>query len=109
MVLLIAKVASDFESNRREALAKRTEITIETESLVVLCGRRSSALTWCPQCDAECETIPIEGLGVVSNLAPTEVESWLESELIHRLQAPDGALLICLNSLLKRVRKTTTA
>jgi hypothetical protein len=53
--------------------------------------------------------IPIEGLGVISNLAPTEVEQWLESEAIHRLQAADGASLICLNSLLKRVQKTKTA
>ena len=90
-------------------MAKRTEITIETDSLVVVRGRRNSALAWCSQCDAECETIPIEGLGVVSNLDPTEVESWLESEAIHRLQAADGARLICLNSLLKRVRKTTTS
>ena len=90
-------------------MSKRTEITIETNSLVVLRGRRSSTTTWCPQCEAACEMIPIEGLGVISNLPSPEVETWLESEAIHRLQAPDGALLICLNSLVKRVRKTTTA
>ena len=90
-------------------MAKRTEITIETDSLVVLRGKRGSATTWCPQCEAACETIPIEGLGVISNLSPLEVETWLESQAIHRLHTQDGALLICLNSLVKWVRKMTTA
>jgi hypothetical protein len=53
--------------------------------------------------------IPIEGMGVISNLAPAEVQEWLESETIHRSQAGDGAQLICLNSLLKRIQKTKTA
>jgi hypothetical protein len=46
--------------------------------------------------------IPVEGVGVTSNLAPSEVEAWLESEAIHRGQSADGSPLICLNSLLKR-------
>ena len=107
--MLTAKAPSDLVWDKANTMAKQTTITIETQSLVVLRGRRSSALTWCPQCDAACETIPIEGLGVVSNLEPTEVESFLDSDVIHRLPAPDGAQLICLNSLLKRVRKTTIA
>jgi hypothetical protein len=55
---------------------------------------------WCPQCAAEVEMIPIEGVEVISNLAPTEVEDWLESEAIHPSQAADGSSLICLNSQL---------
>jgi len=89
-------------------MAKQTKITIETDSLLVLRGR-SPLRSWCPQCAAEGEMIPMEGVGVISNLAPSEVEAWLESEAIHRSQAADGAQLICLNSLLKRVQKTKTA
>ena len=89
-------------------MAKETRITIETESLLVLRGR-SPLIAWCPQCLAEEEMIPIEGMGVISNLAPAEVERWLESESLHRSQAADGAPLICLNSLLKRVQKPTNA
>jgi hypothetical protein len=89
-------------------MAKQTRITIETDSLLVLRGRMPLR-SWCPQCAAEREMIPIEGVGVISNLAPAEVQEWLESETIHRSQAADGAQLICLNSLLKRVQKTKTA
>ncbi len=87
------------------AMAKRTKITIEADSLLVLRGR-SSLRAWCPQCAAEGEMISLDGVGVISNLLPAEVEAWLESEAIHRLQAADRSPLICLNSLLKRVAKT---
>jgi hypothetical protein len=49
--------------------------------------------------------IPFNGIQVVSNLTPAEVEIWLESEAIHRSQATDGSKLICLNSLLKRIQR----
>jgi len=86
-------------------MAKQTKITVETDSLLVLRGRKA-LLGWCPQCAAESEMIPFEGIEVVSNLSPAEVEIWLESEEIHRSQAPDGTHLICFNSLLKRAPKT---
>jgi hypothetical protein len=89
-------------------MAKQTKITIETDSLFVLRGQ-SPLLAWCPQCAAEVEMIPLDGVGVISNLAPPEVEAWLQSETIHRSQAIDGTPLICLNSLLKRVQKPKTA
>ena len=89
-------------------MAKQTKITIETDSLLVLRGR-TSLRAWCPQCATESEMIPIEGVGVVSNLAPSEVEAWLECEEIHRSQGADGAQLICLNSLVKRVQRTKPA
>jgi hypothetical protein len=84
-------------------MAKHTKITIETDSLLVLRGRKALR-AWCPQCADETEMIPLEGVGVVSNLSSAEVEGWLESESVHRSQAMDGTSLICLNSLLKRVQ-----
>lgn len=89
-------------------MAKQTRITIETESLLVLRGD-SGLRAWCPQCVAETEMIPFEALGVLSNLTPEEVETWLGSEAIHRSRATDGRSFICLNSLLERIRKTRTA
>jgi len=87
-------------------MAKQTKITIETDSLLVLRGG-TSLRAWCRQCAAETEMIPIEG--VDSNLTPSAVEAWLECDEIHRSQGADGARLICLNSLIKRVQRTKTA
>ncbi|MGZ7077022.1 MAG: hypothetical protein ACXVJL_13575 [Candidatus Angelobacter sp.] len=89
-------------------MAKQTRITIETDSLFVLKGR-SSLRAWCPKCQAESELIPVEGVGVISNLAVPEVEAWMDSEELHRSQSADGGALICLNSLLKRVHRTKDA
>ena len=50
-----------------------------------------------------------DSVGVISNLQPSEVETWMNSEDLHRSQAPDGGQLICLNSLVKRVQKSKTA
>jgi hypothetical protein len=86
-------------------MAKRTRITIETDSLLVLRGRKSLR-AWCPQCGAEAEMIPLDDLGVVSNLPPAEVQAWMESPDLHHTKTADGTALICLNSMLKRVRRT---
>ena len=86
-------------------MAKQTKITIETDSLLILRGR-AALPAWCQQCGGEGEMIPLEGVGVISNLSAPEVEAWIESDDLHRSQASDGKTLICLNSLLKRVQKT---
>jgi hypothetical protein len=85
-------------------MAKETRITIETDSLLILRGR-SSLRAWCPDCASEVEMIPLDGVGVISNLAATEVEAWMQSADLHHVMAADGALLVCLNSMLKRIRK----
>ena len=51
--------------------------------------------------------IALEETGVISNLERPELEEWLNSGELHRLQAADGSSLTCLNSLLARVQKTT--
>jgi hypothetical protein len=89
-------------------MAKQTKITIETDSLLILRGR-TALRAWCQQCGGETEMIPLEGVGVISNLPAPEVEAWIESDDLHRSQTHDGKTLICLNSLLKRVQKTKTA
>jgi hypothetical protein len=89
-------------------MAKQKKITIETDSLLILRGG-IPLWAWCQQCRGEAEMIPLEGVGVISNLQPAEVEEWLESQDLHRSQTPNGETLICLNSLLKRVQKSKTA
>jgi hypothetical protein len=85
-------------------MAKRTTITVETDSLLVLRGRRLLR-AWCPECGAEGEMIPLNEVGVISNLTPTEVEAWIQSEDLHHTMSTNGHPMICLNSMLKRVHK----
>ena len=84
-------------------MSRETKITIESDSLLILRGR-SSLRAWCPDCASEVEMIPMDGVGVISNLAAMDVEAWIQSEDLHHVMATDGALLICLNSMLKRIQ-----
>jgi hypothetical protein len=85
-------------------MSRETKITIESDSLLILRGR-SSLRAWCPDCASEVEMIPLDGVGVISNLAATEVEMWIQSADLHHVIAADGASLICMNSMLKRIRR----
>jgi len=86
-------------------MAKQTKIIVETESLLVLHGHTSTR-AWCPQCGSEEEMVAVENTAVESNLTPAAVAEWFASEELHHSQKADGSPLICLNSLLKRVRST---
>ena len=85
-------------------MPKETKITIETDSLLILRGR-TLLRAWCPNCGSLVEMIPLDGVGVISNLTPSEVEEWIQTEDLHHATAADGAPLICLNSMLKRIQK----
>jgi hypothetical protein len=52
--------------------------------------------------------VALENLQVVSNLDRHSLDEWINSGELHRLQGDDGVPLICLNSLLARIRNTPT-
>jgi hypothetical protein len=80
-------------------MAKRTKITIETESLLVLRGRNMRR-AWCVACAAGGEVIALEEVGLISNLERSAMEQWLNSGYLHLSQIADGSTRICLNFLL---------
>ena len=88
-------------------MTKQTKITVETDSLVLLRGRHATQ-AHCPLCNAESEMIVLGELQVVSNLDRPDLEEWINSGELHHLQGDSGSPLICLNSLLARIRNPTT-
>ena len=76
---------------------KQTTITIETTSLLIL-RAGNSRTAWCPACGAEVEMLELS----TPEISPLDQ---LPQD-VHRSEAPDGAALICLNSLLARVQTT---
>jgi hypothetical protein len=86
-------------------MAKRTILTIETESLLVVRGN-GVPRSWCEQCGAETEMIGMMNLGVVTNLDRSAMEEWLNSGDLHHSVASDGSPAVCLTSLLAHVGKT---
>ena len=88
-------------------MARSTRITIEANSLLIVRCSISSR-SWCARCAEETEMIPLDSTDVLSNLLPHELEEWLNSDDLHRLQTPGRSELICLNSLLARLGRRQT-
>jgi hypothetical protein len=88
-------------------MTRKTRITIETDSLLVLRGRKPLR-AWCQECGAEEEMIPLNEVGIVSNLPPPAVRAWMQAEELHQGITADGSPLICLNSMLKRLRASAS-
>ena len=88
-------------------MAKKTTISIETDSLLIMRGRNLPR-AWCPICAAESEMIALANAAVISNLDRPAIDEWLNSGELHRSKAADGFELICLNSLLARAQINKT-
>lgn len=86
-------------------MAKQMTITIETDSLLIFRGRTTTR-TWCPLCGDEVEMIAFQNMSVSSS-GRKALDDWLNSGALHRADTADGSPVICLNSLLARVPKTT--
>lgn len=81
------------------AVHKRTEITIETDRVLII-RRRRVLRAWCPECGREVDMVDpreAEAITVVTGSVLRECARW------HIAQSQDGAGLICLDSLLKSV------
>lgn len=76
---------------------KRTEITIETDRVVVISGRRVSTRAVCKLCDAPMAEIELAAR--VARVGSRAIYRWIEAERIHFIESAEGALLVCLNSI----------
>ena len=78
---------------------KRTEITIETDRVLII-RRRHSTRVWCPGCGGEADMVSLEQAGIVTGLAGKSLRDYAQARGWH-LSGQKGSLLICLKSLLK--------
>jgi hypothetical protein len=82
-----------------EAVAgrKRTEITIETQVILTI-RRNGCARLWCQECGCEVDVVQAQVLG---GMAQPTLGEGSETNKTNCLEAPDGTLLVCLESLRK--------
>ena len=78
---------------------KRTEITVETERVVIIRRHRSNR-AWCRQCGSEVDLITQGEAAVVAGL-PEQAFLHAEAKGWHFLEDGEGTSLVCLESLLK--------
>jgi hypothetical protein len=86
-------------------MKKRTEITIETERVVVMesTGERPEGETrWCEKCGAESRLIGADAAGALLGVSPHTILRWAEAAGLHFAESEDGSALLCLRSLAAR-------
>ena len=79
---------------------KKTEVFVETDVEIEI-KRRTRRLgpVWCVQCGAPVEMVPPDVAALVAEVSARAVFAWVEAGRIHFTETPEGALLVCLNSL----------
>jgi len=80
---------------------KRTEITVETERVLVIRRRYRAIEAWCDACAEKVVMIRPDQAAAVSGLSLRAIFGDIEKATLHFMDQPDGMLLICLSSLLK--------
>ena len=80
---------------------KKTKITFETERLLVISGPQSRALNWCSRCNQLVRGVTTADAAILADVSRAVVCHEIDADRLHRVQPADGALLICLNSVLQ--------
>jgi hypothetical protein len=79
---------------------RRMKITVERERLLVVHQEKGSE-SWCAECNATVTMLrPVEAAAVAA-VSDRTIFRQIESQRLHFTETSQGAVLICLNSLLK--------
>lgn len=82
-----------------QATKRRTEITIETQRVLMINRRRVSAVAWCDGCGWQVRMIKPDEAAVWAGLSTRTIYRWIEARQLHFVEGTEGSLLICLRSL----------
>jgi hypothetical protein len=73
--------------------------TVSHEVLIVRASRRPTVRGFCPNCEAEVEMLTLDSAASVSERPGREVVRQIADDEIHSVEAANGRLLVCRNSL----------
>jgi hypothetical protein len=83
------------------------KITIERERLLVL-RHEHEVEGWCEECSATVRMIRPAEAAALAEVSDRTIFRQIESRRLHFSENPTGAVLICLNSLLKQTAPRET-
>lgn len=78
---------------------KRTEITIETDRIVVLSRRKVSVVSWCHECTQMTKMVTVDEAAAIAGVTSRTMFRWTDAEKLHFSETAEGVLMICFNSL----------
>lgn len=79
---------------------RTTRITVETDTFLVI-RRAKATLAWCPECQAEGDVITLTSDSFADPATSAQVEQWLSIGKLHLWHDAEGAVQICVTSLLR--------
>lgn len=89
--------------NGREVDVKRTrKISVETERLLVI-SQQKATVSWCEICKQHTRMLGPREAAAISGQSERAIFHRIEARELHFTETPDGALLICLKSLLEQI------
>jgi hypothetical protein len=83
---------------------KKTVITIETDTLLII-RRRSSIRAWCPGCGRESDFVSEGSVRCLPGANVNKLALGGAVEAVHRIAGENGGMLVCLDSALRRITK----
>jgi hypothetical protein len=83
---------------------RRTEITIETEEVIVIRQRRRLFRAYCAGCAQQVIMVTVDQAAAAADKSSRLIYRMAEAGSIHFLETPEGFLLICLQSLISSDR-----
>ena len=79
----------------------KTEITIQTEEVLIVRASRRASRTPCRQCSGETWMVTPEEAMALAGENAREIYRWVEAGWVHYTEMPGGSLLVCPDSILR--------
>ena len=95
-------IASAYRQPRSQILMSM-EVTLEPSRAYATSGRRVGAVRWCPSCGHGFRMVTAVAAAAMADISFRTLYRWAETEEVHFSATDEGALLICLDSLLDRL------
>ena len=80
---------------------RKMKITVENERLLVVSHRRGTE-SWCEGCGARVRMLSPAEASALAAVSDRTIFRQIESRQLHFTETSEGAVLICINSLLKQ-------
>jgi hypothetical protein len=78
---------------------RRTEITVETDEIIIIRQPRRVLRAWCRECDRQVMMVTVDQATAITSKSSRAIFRMAEDGNIHFAETPEGFLLICLQSL----------
>jgi hypothetical protein len=97
----VQRATHAYRQDRSQSISSM-EITLEPSRVYVAGKRRANGPQWCPACGYGFRMVTAFTATAMANISFRTLYRWAETEEIHFHATDQGALLVCLDSLLER-------